>query len=40
MNRARREVFAANADAAVTPEATPRRTALHILSLYKDQLLH
>ena len=40
MNRARREVFSANADAAVTPEATAHRTALHILSLYKDQLLH
>lgn len=40
MNRKRREVFSRFADAVITPEATPHRTALHILSLYKDKLLN
>lgn len=37
MNEARKKVFAAEADAAVIPENSCYRTALHILSLYKDR---
>ena len=37
MNEARRAVFAAEADAEVIPDESAYRTALHILSLYKDR---
>lgn len=40
MNRARKEIFAAEADVRVIPEDTPHRTALHILSLYKDRFFN
>lgn len=40
MNLERKAVFARCADARITPESTPHRSALHILSLYKDKLLN
>lgn len=40
MNGPRRELFAAEADTVIRPLSTPHRTALRILSLYKDRFLN